>query len=112
MGYGYLPVGYGFLPTDGIREYFRDRTVRFHCGVIYDAIRRRYHTFRPDEASKMVEMLSQADELISFNGKRWDLLMLEKQVGRDCVDRSLRRIHHHDLSGWQAIARSRPPSTG
>jgi hypothetical protein len=100
-GSGYLPVEYGFLPADGIREYFQDRTVRFHCGVIYDSIRRHYRIFRPDQASKMVSMLSRADELVSFNGTRWDLIMLEKHVGRDYVERSLRHIRHHDLSGWR-----------
>jgi hypothetical protein len=109
----FLSPVYGFGTEDGIREYFRDRSVRFDCGVVYDVLRRRYCAFR--EAGKMVAMLSRADELISFNGKRWDFIMLEKQVGPDCVDRSLRRIHHHDLLGWQgryelrALARSVMP---
>lgn len=100
-GSGYLRPEYGFQPEDVIREYFRDRHVRFDCGIVYDAVNRRYRIFSSSEARKMVGMLSQADELVSFNGKRWDLVMLEKQVGRECIDQSLRRIRHHDLSGYK-----------
>jgi hypothetical protein len=57
-------------------NFFQDRCVRFDC--IHDVLRHRYCTFR--EASKVVDMLLRADELISFNGKCWDFVMLEKQV--------------------------------
>jgi hypothetical protein len=95
-----VEYGWGEEPDD-IRWYFerRRRPVSFHCGIVYDASRHRYHDFGPNQASEMLNLLSQADELVSFNGKRWDFIILETQLGYDRVELSLAGIRHYDLWG-------------
>src|SRR5262249_35418344 len=99
----FYPWQYGFQPPEVVRGYFEDRTVRFDCGVIYDTSSKRCYEFLSgrEQAALMVDMLSHADELVTFNGTRFDFIILEKQVRRERIDSVLRRIPHHDLSGWR-----------
>ena len=101
----FYPWRYGFQSPEVVRGYFEDRTVRFDCGIIYDAASKRYHEFLSgrEHAGLMVDMLSRADELVTFNRTRFDFIVLETQVGRERIDSTLRRIPHHDVSGWRGV---------
>jgi hypothetical protein len=82
---------------DDARDYFRVERFRFDGATVFDS---------PDHATDFVdysllfEYLSKADELISFNGRTCDLIVLEKLIGRDRMD-ALWRKPHHDLQGWR-----------
>jgi hypothetical protein len=89
-------------PTSGIgsvedhRAYFGDKRFLFYCGVLYDESADKYFEFRRGEATKLIEMLKSADEIISHSGPRVDLIVLEHACGIESVA-PIRLIKHHDL---------------
>jgi hypothetical protein len=77
--------------------------IRFDAGVVFDASTGRYHAFDADQADDLVSYLATADELVSFNGRRWDMLILENLCGEDTIQNKLWSKPHHDLSGWRGF---------
>src|SRR5262245_11335909 len=73
---------------------------RFDAGVVYDQSKRSYQAFGTDQIDDLVTYLATADELVSFNGRRWDLLILENLCGRERIRKELWSKPHHDLHGW------------
>lgn len=71
--------------------------MRFDCALTYDGAG---HYMEFTDPRKLVDELLSADELISFNGRRCDLLILEKFCGDDYV-RPLWDKVHHDLFGYR-----------
>lgn len=92
----------GWLEAGALRPHLRsERTeIRFDCVVLYDAANRRHFELVDTQLHKAIELLRSADELISFNGRAWDLPILEHIVGRKRFGRDLWTKTHHDLSGW------------
>jgi hypothetical protein len=43
--------------------------------------------------------LVKADEIVTYNGRAWDLIVLEKLLGEEQMA-SVWRKPHHDLIGW------------
>jgi hypothetical protein len=93
--------------------------IRFDCGVVYDEENDKYLEFRNDQAAELVGFLATADELVSQNGKRCDLPVLERVCGEDRVA-PLWQIKHHDPNRdfWipaarrfgEALHTGRPPA--
>ncbi len=86
-----------------IADLHRRKPIRFDCAVIYDEEADAYcEIFDPD---LVVDQLATADELISQNGKRWDLLVLEQLCGRDRVAPlwSIPHVDLMDISGFQKL---------
>ena len=48
---------------------------------VYSEINRKYRFFTPDDAADLLEVLRSADEVISFNGKDFDMLVLRRHHG-------------------------------
>lgn len=70
----------------------------FKCAVVFDEQSGTYREFNDQELGELVSVLLSADELITYNGKRFDLIIIE----RDCENGSasaLWNIKHHDL--WE-----------
>jgi len=80
----------------------RKQDLAFHAGVICDRTHGRYLLFSSAELEAFIAHLSEADELVSFNARRWDLLILEAVCGRDRIERMLWSKPHHDLRGWRS----------
>jgi hypothetical protein len=89
----------GFLngPSDA-RAYFRDRTFRFDAATVVDSANRTARDFT--NYAELLDCLVSADEIISFNGRTSDLIVLEKLVGEEAM-RMLWVKPHHDLRGWR-----------
>jgi hypothetical protein len=90
--------GSPFLNTpDDARDYFSEETVVFRAATAYDSLTRKYKDFT--DYRKLLDCLDTADELISFNGRIWDLIIIEKLAGEDAM-KSVWQKPHHDLAGW------------
>lgn len=48
----------------------------------------------------LLSYLLMADEIISFNGRTYDLISLEKLLGSELVQPIWNKVHH-DLKGWR-----------
>ena len=83
---------------DAAREYFRTRPLKFHAATVFDEADRQFHDFT--NSNDLFAFLCAADEIITFNGRKCDLIVLEHAIGADEVG-ALWRKPHHDLTGWQ-----------
>lgn len=87
---------------DDTRAFFRARygevLPRFLRATVFDSSTKRYRDFT--DYRKLFDFLITADELISFNGRIWDLVILEKLVGEDSAQQ-LRQKPHYDLMGMR-----------
>jgi len=90
---------HGFLngPSDA-RWYFEDKTFSFYAATTFDSSSRRFRDFT--DYQKLFAYLLKADEIITFNGRTCDLIVLENLVGTEAM-KSLWQKPHHDLRGWQ-----------
>jgi hypothetical protein len=71
--------------------------LRFDAAVVFDDEFGQFADF--GSPTELIEFLKGADELVSFNGRTWDLPLLERFVGKaNC--KSLWDKPHHDLRGW------------
>jgi hypothetical protein len=84
-------------PTDA-RKYFRGKSFRFDGATAYIYTQRRYIDFT--DVSKLFKCLASTDEIITFNGRICDLIVLESLVGKEAAG-ILWQKPHHDLQGWQ-----------
>jgi hypothetical protein len=83
------------------------RGIRVHCAVVYDEQDDKYEEFTNDDLPALVAKLKTADVLITHNGPRWDLLVLEQVCGMEAIA-ALWSIEHKDLMElttpcWQAL---------
>ena len=84
------PISTNFqLAGDDLNERLRYAPTML-VATIYSVRSRKYRHFLPEHASNLIDILKLANELISFNGKKFDLIILKK---------------HHNLKG-------RIPKTG
>lgn len=89
--------GYMDKPSQA-RWYFEDKTFRFHAATTFDSSSRRFKDFT--DYKRLFEYLLKADEIITFNGRICDLIVLEKLIGIDAMKKIWQKPHH-DLRGWQ-----------
>jgi hypothetical protein len=97
----YWSLAWGWGTVQERRSIIRDWKVRFDAGVVYDASTGRYRAFDAGRLDEFVTYLATADELVSFNGRRWDLLLLENLSGEGKIREALWSKPHHDLHGWK-----------
>ena len=91
--------GYGWLEgPEESRGYFKGTTFRFHAATAFDDANQIYRNFT--DSNELFDYLVEADEIITFNGRKCDLIVLEHLIGEDAV-KALWRKPHHDLSGWR-----------
>jgi hypothetical protein len=80
------------------RAHFKDQAFQFWAASAFDEATHQYHGFQTPE--DLLTLLRDADEIVTFNGRKCDLIVMEKLVGRDAT-RALWRKPHHDLTGWR-----------
>lgn len=90
---------YGWLksPNDA-RRHFRDSSFNFWAATVFDESSKRYLDFV--DINDLFSCLSKADEIITFNGRNCDLVVIEKLVGEEAA-KILWAKTHHDLAGWR-----------
>ena len=71
---------------DWIKNFTRNRKIRWDCAVVYDEAADEYKEFGNHEADELVVFLATADEFISHSGQRHDLLILEHILGIEYVE--------------------------
>lgn len=78
------------IETEPFSEEFRnagssDERKRFapkmRVACVYSESSNAYSFFTPDRANQLIEVLQNADEVITFNGKNFDILVLRKHHG-------------------------------
>ncbi len=67
---------------------------RLRIACVYDTATKEYSYFEPKDARVLIARLESADQIISFNGKSFDLLVLQRhhRLSKTAVD-SLNRNH-------------------
>jgi hypothetical protein len=85
------------LEPSEARCYFKDTNFSFHAATTFDSYSRKFKDFT--DHKKLFAYLLQADEIITYNGRMCDLIVLEKLVGVEAMV-NLWRKPHHDLSSW------------
>jgi hypothetical protein len=97
----YKPKEDGFFcEPDQARIYFLDKTrrPRFNAASAFDDSHGQYLDFT--DRNELFECLAEADELVTFNGRLYDLVALELLMGEDRA-KILWGKCHHDLCGWR-----------
>ena len=92
----------GFLnePSQA-RACFKDRKFKFYAATTFDSHIRRFTDFTDPQS--LLSHLQSADEIVTFNGRTCDLIVLESVLGREAMD-VIWRKPHHDLRGWKAFS--------
>lgn len=84
------------------RLHFRNTSFRFWAATAFDDAAERYTDF--DGCEELFATLIKADEIITFNGRKCDLIVLDSLMGEDAC-KSLWQKTHHDLTGWRGYWR-------
>ncbi len=88
----------GWIDRPGqAREYYREKPPKFHAATALDATTQQSTDFV--DPRQLLDCLLGGDEIITFNGRIYDLILLENIAGPDAV-RALWMKPHHDLAGW------------
>jgi len=82
------------------REFFENRTFRFHAATAFDSKARKYFHFT--DSKKLFAFLLKADEIITYNGRICDFIVLEKMIGERQM-MGLWQKPHHDLICWRFV---------
>jgi hypothetical protein len=99
---GVLDVG---TSQKQMAERHRRCPITFHCAILYDEHENQFQEFTSADLPALVAKLATADVLISQNGKRWDIPVLEQVCGANTIT-PLWSIEHKDLmelTNWQAL---------
>jgi hypothetical protein len=81
------------------RAGFEGKTFRFDAATAFDSAVKKYCDFTSPR--KLFELLLKADEIVTYNGRVCDLIVLEKTLGINDMARVWRKPHH-DLIGWRS----------
>jgi hypothetical protein len=92
----FIDKRHGNVDVETRRELSNRQPIRFDCGVIYEEETNQYYEFTAQTVVNMIEMLKQADEIISHSGSRHDLIVLNRVCGSELVA-PIEKIKHHDL---------------
>jgi len=79
------------------RDCVPDGPCNFAGATAYVSSKKRYVDFI--DAQALLDCLLTADELITFNGRIYDLIALEKILGEEAL-KPIWCKPHHDLGGW------------
>jgi hypothetical protein len=81
------------------RERFSGKSFTFHAATAFLAETDECFDFT--NHGDLFAFLIEADEIVTFNGRTCDLIMLESLIGEDSF-KKLWEKPHHDLKGWKA----------
>jgi hypothetical protein len=104
----YNPLGPWLTTAADARERFAGKSLRFHCATAFVYPQKRYVDFTDHNA--LFKCLVEADEIVTFNGRISDLIVLESNITEDKA-RLLWQKPHHDLQGWQNCASLKDAAT-
>ena len=92
----------GFLnePSQS-RACFQDKKLKFHAATTFDSYTRKFTDFT--DPKSLLDHLQSAEEIITFNGRTCDLIVLEKILGEEALA-SVWNKPHHDLRGWKGFS--------
>jgi uncharacterized protein YprB with RNaseH-like and TPR domain len=79
---------------------FHERTKlapTMHVACVYREETKKYEFFLPEQASALIARLCEADETVSFNGKAFDLLVLQRHHGLSAEAAARINARHFDL---------------
>lgn len=96
--YFYNPVRGWLGEPNRARHIFRGEKFNFWAASAFDDLNRQYLDFT--DYGRLFEYLVGADEIITFNGRVCDLVVLESLVGEEPMKVLWAKVHH-DLAGWQ-----------
>jgi len=89
----------GYLNSpEQAREQFRGKSFRFRAATAF--VHETGQSFDFENHEGLFAFLVKADEIITFNGRTCDLIVLESLIGEDSA-KSLWQKPHHDLKGWR-----------
>ena len=83
-------------PNDA-RRYLKNEPCRFSAASAYDESIQEYLDFT--DFNEFFSYLLHADEIITFNGRKYDLVAIENLIGEESAMKIWSKTHH-DLSGW------------
>jgi hypothetical protein len=90
----------GYMNTpEQARAWFRGKSFEFHAATAFLDETGEYFDFT--NYDDLFAFLIEADEIVTFNGRTCDLIMLESLIGQDSF-KKLWEKPHHDLKGWKA----------
>lgn len=93
------PKTHGYLNTpDQARDYFREQNPQFWGATAFDSTTRKFRDFT--DCRKLYDFISGADEIITFNGRVYDFIAIEKLTGAETMQ-GIWRKPHHDIVGWR-----------
>ena len=89
----------GFLnhPSQA-RDAFENEPFKFYAATTFDSSLRKFQDFT--DVKKLFARLEKADEIITFNGRTCDLIVMEKLLGYETM-KTIWCKPHHDLRGWR-----------
>jgi hypothetical protein len=89
----------GYLNTpEQAREQFRDTEFRFDAATAF--IHETNQCFDFVSHEELFAFLIEADEIVTFNGRTCDLIVLESLIGENAFKKIWEKPHH-DLKGWK-----------
>ena len=93
----YAPKTVGINAPWEARAGFEGKKFRFDAATAFDSSAKSYRDFT--DPRKLFDLLLRADEIVTYNGRVCDLIVLEKIIGVDEMAHIWRKPHH-DLIGW------------
>jgi hypothetical protein len=76
------PFSQGFLDAKTVADKTNEAP-KMRIACVYEEKVDKYHYFDPTQAEALIKILSESEEVISFNGKEFDVLVLKKHYGLD-----------------------------
>jgi len=86
-----------WLNGDEMRAFLRGRKVSVIAAVTFDEAANTFDWYSGKDMDLLGHSLSEADEIISFNGERWDLPIIESCQRKRSLVKRLQSVRHHDL---------------
>jgi len=86
-----FPGSFEFL-YGGDRDTVRQFAPKLLAACAYSSKSQRYFRYLPNQVDLLLNMLASADELVTFNGLKFDLVVLERHYGLS-PDFALRKSH-------------------
>jgi hypothetical protein len=80
--------------SDDVR---RQLAPELRVACIFEEHTNRYRYFTAEKADRLIKLLLEADEIISFNGKGFDLLVLQRHYRLSAIDCEIINNRHIDL---------------
>lgn len=74
------PFSDQFISSRSIKERTK-YAPKMRIACIYDESARKYRFFKPEHSKSLIKILKRANEIVTFNGKEFDILVLRQHYG-------------------------------